>query len=276
VALSQVALRRVALSPAVMGVVNVTPDSFFPASRTRAVEDAVERGLEHFRHGADVVDVGGESTRPGATPVDEAEELLRVVSVVRLLATHGPVSIDTQKARVAREAVAAGASVINDVSSTLYEVAGELGVGYVAMHRQGESRVMQDNPNYGDVVAEVSDFLADVAQRARAAGVRELWLDPGIGFGKTTEHNLALLARCDDLVALATTFGAGVLIGTSRKRFLGQLGPTPLEVEERFEGSLASAAWSMVQGVSMVRVHDVNETVQLRELLSSPLEPVTS
>jgi dihydropteroate synthase len=276
VALSQVALRRVALSPAVMGVVNVTPDSFFPASRTRAVEDAVERGLEHFRHGADVVDVGGESTRPGATPVDEAEELLRVVSVVRVLATHGPVSIDTQKARVAREAVAAGASVINDVSSTLYEVAGELGVGYVAMHRQGESRVMQDNPNYGDVVAEVSDFLADVAQRARAAGVRELWLDPGIGFGKTTEHNLALLARCDDLVALATTFGAGVLIGTSRKRFLGQLGPTPLEVEERFEGSLASAAWSMVQGVSMVRVHDVNETVQLRELLSSPLEPVTS
>jgi dihydropteroate synthase len=276
VALSQVALRRVALSPAVMGVVNVTPDSFFPASRTRAVEDAVERGLEHFRHGAEVVDVGGESTRPGATPVDEAEELLRVVSVVRLLATHGPVSIDTQKARVAREAVAAGASVINDVSSTLYEVAGELGVGYVAMHRQGESRVMQDNPNYGDVVAEVSDFLADVAQRARAAGVRELWLDPGIGFGKTTEHNLALLARCDDLVALATTFGAGVLIGTSRKRFLGQLGPTPLEVEERFEGSLASAAWSMVQGVSMVRVHDVNETVQLRELLSSPLEPVTS
>ena len=275
-ALSQVALRRVALSPAVMGVVNVTPDSFFPASRTRAVEDAVERGLEHFRHGAEVVDVGGESTRPGATPVDEAEELLRVVSVVRLLATHGPVSIDTQKARVAREAVAAGASVINDVSSTLYEVAGELGVGYVAMHRQGESRVMQDNPNYGDVVAEVSDFLADVAQRARAAGVRELWLDPGIGFGKTTEHNLALLARCDDLVALATTFGAGVLIGTSRKRFLGQLGPTPLEVEERFEGSLASAAWSMVQGVSMVRVHDVNETVQLRELLSSPLEPVTS
>ncbi len=259
-----------------MGVVNVTPDSFFPASRTRAVEDAVERGLEHFRHGADVVDVGGESTRPGATSVDEAEELLRVVSVVRDLATHGPVSIDTQKARVAREAVAAGASVINDVSSTLYEVAGELGVGYVAMHRQGESRVMQDNPNYGDVVAEVSDFLADVAQRARAAGVRELWLDPGIGFGKTTEHNLALLAHCDDLVALATTFGAGVLIGTSRKRFLGQLGPTPLEVEERFEGSLASAAWSMVQGVSMVRVHDVNETVQLRELLSSPLEPVTS
>ena len=259
-----------------MGVVNVTPDSFFPASRTRAVEDAVERGLEHFRHGAEVVDVGGESTRPGATPVDEAEELLRVVSVVRVLATHGPVSIDTQKARVAREAVAAGASVINDVSSTLYEVAGELAVGYVAMHRQGESRVMQDNPNYGDVVAEVSDFLADVAQRARAAGVRELWLDPGIGFGKTTEHNLALLARCDDLVALATTFGAGVLIGTSRKRFLGQLGPTPLEVEERFEGSLASAAWSMVQGVSMVRVHDVNETVQLRELLSSPLEPVTS
>ena len=265
-----------ALNPAVMGVVNVTPDSFFPASRTRAVEDAVARGLEHFADGADAVDVGGESTRPGATPVDEEEELTRVVSVVRALAAHGPVSIDTQKARVAREAVAAGASVINDVSATLYEVAGELEVGYVAMHRQGESRVMQDDPRYVDVVAEVSAFLAEVAQRARAAGVRELWLDPGIGFGKTTEHNLALLAHADDVVALARTFGAGVLIGTSRKRFLGQLGPEPLEVEERFEGSLASAAWSMVQGVSMVRVHDVRETVQLRELLSSPLEPVTS
>lgn len=259
-----------------MGVVNVTPDSFFPASRTRALEDAVARGIEHFRVGADVVDVGGESTRPGATPVGDEEELTRVIPVVRALAEHGPVSIDTQKASVARAAVEAGASVINDVSSTLFDVAGELSVGYVAMHRQGDSTVMQDHPSYVDVVEEVGAFLADVAGRARAAGVPELWLDPGIGFGKTVEHNLALLAHADHFVKLAQRYGAGVLIGTSRKRFLGQLGPVPLEVEERFEGSLASAAWSMVQGVSMVRVHDVRETVQLRELLSSPLEPVTS
>jgi dihydropteroate synthase len=259
-----------------MGVVNVTPDSFFPASRTRAVEDAVERGRAHFRDGADVVDVGGESTRPGATPVDEDEELARVVPVVRALAPHGPISIDTQKDGVARAAVAAGASVINDVSATLANVAGELGVGYVAMHRQGESSVMQDNPSYDDVVAEVGAFLALVAATAWRAGVRELWLDPGIGFGKTLEHNVALLAHVDEFVTLASEFDAGVLIGTSRKRFLGHLGPTPLEVEERLEGSLASAAWAMVQGVSMVRVHDVRETVQLRELLSSPLEPVTS
>jgi dihydropteroate synthase len=254
-----------------MGVVNVTPDSFFPDSRTRATEDAIARGLEHFSFGADVVDVGGESTRPGATPVTRDEELLRVLEVVRALSPHGPVSIDTQKEAVARAAVDAGASVVNDVSATLAEVAGELGVGYVAMHRQGESRVMQENPTYDDVVNEVSAFLADVAARARRAGVRELWLDPGIGFGKTTEHNLALLAHAAHFVALAGAFDAGVLIGTSRKRFLGQLGPTPLEVEDRLEGSLASAAWAMVQGVSMVRVHDVRATVQLRELISSPL-----
>jgi len=259
-----------------MGVVNVTPDSFFPDSRTRATSDAVARGLEHFRFGADVVDVGGESTRPGATPVTEEEELARVVPVVRALAPHGPVSIDTQKTAVAQAAVAAGATVVNDVSATLAEVAGQLGVGYVAMHRQGDSLVMQDNPTYVDVVEEVSAFLAEVAARARRAGVRELWLDPGIGFGKTTEHNLALLAHADHFVALAAGFDAGVLIGTSRKRFLGHLGPAPLEVEDRFEASLASAAWAMVQGVSMVRVHDVRATVQLRELLSSPLEPVTS
>jgi dihydropteroate synthase len=258
-----------------MGVVNVTPDSFFPASRTIATDEAIARGRAHFLDGADVVDVGGESTRPGATPVPEREELARAVPVVRELALEGPVSIDTQKESVARAAVVAGASVLNDVSSTLVDVAGELGVGYVAVHRQGDSSTMQDHPTYENVVVEVGEFLRLLAERARRAGVDRLWLDPGIGFGKTVAHNLALLANCDYFVELAREYQAGVVIGTSRKRFLEQLGRDPLGVDERLEGSLASEAWVMLQGVSMVRVHDVRAAVQLRELLTRPLEAVT-
>jgi dihydropteroate synthase len=259
-----------------MGVVNVTPDSFFPASRTSMHADAIERGLAHFRDGADVVDVGGESTRPGAAPVDEAEELARVLPVVTALAPYGPVSIDTHKEAVARGAVAAGAIILNDVSASLAAVAAEMGVGYIAMHRQGDSSVMQDDPTYQNVVQEISDFLRGIADDARRLGIEKLWLDPGIGFGKTVAHNLALLAHCDHFVSLAKEYGAGVLMGTSRKRFLGQLGPHELDVDERLEGSIATAAWALVEGVSMVRVHDVKETVQLRELLSAPLESVSS
>jgi dihydropteroate synthase len=257
-----------------MGIVNVTPDSFFPASRTLAADQAIARGRAHFLEGADVVDVGGESTRPGATPVPDDEELSRVVPVVRALSQLGPVSIDTQKESVARAAIAAGASVLNDVSSSLVEIAGDLKVGYVAMHRQGDSRVMQDNPTYADVVSEISDFLAAVADDARRVGVSQLWLDPGIGFGKTVEHNLTLLAHIDHFVDLAANYGAGVLIGTSRKRFLSHLGDDTLDVDERLEASLATEAWAMVQGVSMVRVHDVRETVQLRDLLTKSPEDV--
>jgi dihydropteroate synthase len=253
----------------------VTPDSFFPASRTLAADEAIARGRAHFMEGADVVDVGGESTRPGATPVPDDEELSRVVPVVRALSQLGPVSIDTQKESVARAAIAAGASVLNDVSSSLVAVAGEMKVGYVAMHRQGDSRVMQDNPTYADVVGEISEFLAGIADDARRVGVSQLWLDPGIGFGKTVEHNLTLLAHIDHFVELAANYGAGVLIGTSRKRFLSHLGRNTLEVDERLEASLATEAWAMVQGVSMVRVHDVRETVQLRDLLTKSPEGVT-
>ena len=214
-----------------MGVVNVTPDSFFPGS-----------GTASFVFKAAMV--GGATSPFTVSP------------------TTGP--------------VAAGASVLNDVSSRLVDLAGELGVGYVAMHRQGDSSTMQDSPTYHDVVEEVGDFLRDVAERARRAGVAQLWLDPGIGFGKTVDHNLALLAHCDHFVELAREYHAGVLIGTSRKRFLERLGRETLGVEERLEGSLASEAWVMVQGVSMVRVHDVREAVQLRELLTRPLEAVPS
>jgi dihydropteroate synthase len=186
------------------------------------------------------------------------------------------VSIDTQKLNVARAAVEAGATVINDVSSSLYQLAGELGVGYVAMHRQGDAATMQENPTYDDVVAEVGDYLEDVAQRALDAGVTRLWLDPGIGFGKTTAHNLALLARCSTFVARARRYDAGVLVGVSRKRFLAELGSSSLDVDQRLEGSIAAEAWAMLEGVSMVRVHDAVAAVQLRELLVRPVQEVVA
>ena len=265
-----------ALSPLVMGIVNVTPDSFYPGSRTLTTDDAVARGLAHFDAGCDIVDVGGESSRPGATPVAPDEEIARVVAVVAALSRSGPVSIDTQKVAVARAAVAAGATVINDVSATLLDTAGELGVGYVAMHRQGNASTMQDNPTYDDVVEEVITFLRDLAERARALNISPLWLDPGIGFGKTDEHNLALVAHVGRFVSMAREFGAGVVIGTSRKRFLSHLGEAQLDVDQRLEGSLATEAWAMLQGVSMVRVHDAAAAVQLRELLTRPVEEVVA
>ena len=265
-----------ALSPMVMGIVNVTPDSFFPASRSATTTEAIERGRHLFSVGCDIVDVGGESTRPGAETISPEEELKRVLPVIEALRIHGPVSIDTQKEIVARAAVKAGASVINDVSCTLVEIAGELGVGYVAMHRQGTSTDMQTNPSYDNVVGEITQFLRVAATRAKVAGVRKLWLDPGIGFGKTVEHNVALLAHCETFVKLAQEYGAGVLIGTSRKRFLESLGKDSLTVDERLEGTIATEAWAMLKGVSMVRVHDAEAAVQLRELLVRPVQEVVA
>jgi dihydropteroate synthase len=259
-----------------MGVVNVTPDSFYPGSSTADHAAAIARGRELVAQGCDVVDVGGESARPGALSVSLDEELGRVVDVVRALSDAVEVSIDTQKETVARAAVDAGARIVNDVSGTLAEVAGELGVGYVAMHRQGDAATMQQNPVYGDVVAEVASALEALARRARAAGVTRLWLDPGIGFGKTTQHNLSLLAHLDRFVELARYHDAGVLVGTSRKRFLGRLGGRELAVDERLEGSIATAAWALLQGATMIRVHDVAVAAQLRDLVARPLSEVVS
>ncbi|HXC18457.1 MAG TPA: dihydropteroate synthase, partial [Acidimicrobiales bacterium] len=200
----------------------------------------------------------------------------RVVPVIEQLCAYGPVSVDTQKEVVARAAIAAGASVLNDVSSTLVDLAGELSVGYIAMHRQGDSATMQRNPTYGDVVGEIGEFLTEMAERARRAGVEALWLDPGIGFGKTTEHNISLLAHVSHFVQIANRYHAGVLIGTSRKRFLGDLGGDSLDADQRLEGSIATEAWALLQGVSMVRVHDATAAVQLRELLVRPVEEVVA
>ncbi len=245
--------------PLVMGVLNVTPDSFSDGGRWADRDAAVEHGRVLVEEGADVIDVGGESTRPGAEPVDEVEELRRVVPVVEALAPLVRVSVDTSKPAVARAAVRAGATLLNDVSASLHEVAAELGVGWVAMHMQGDPRTMQADPHYDDVVAEVRGFLAGRVEAGRDAGVDEVWVDPGIGFGKTLEHNLRLLRHLDVLVDL----GVPVLVGTSRKGFLGTiLGRsdgigTSTPSDDRVEGSIATAVWALHAGARMIRVHDV-------------------
>jgi len=253
----------------VMGILNVTPDSFSDGGRWLDPDRAVARGLELVAEGADIVDVGGESTRPGAAEVPADEELRRVVPVVEALSPHVRVSIDTTKESVAEAAVAVGATLVNDVSASLWPVAARCGVGWVAMHRKGTPATMQDDPRYDDVVAEVRDLLADRAARAADAGVPEIWIDPGIGFGKTLDHNLALLGSLGDLVS----GGYPVMVGTSRKRFLATLGSgpdgLPLAVDGRLPGSLATATWAMAQGAGMVRVHDVAATVQAARLVGT-------
>lgn len=254
----------------VMGILNVTPDSFSDGGRYFGTDAAVERGRAMAAEGADVVDVGGESTRPGAAPVHEAEELRRVVPVVEALAPTVRVSVDTTKAAVAREAVAAGATLLNDISGTMWPLAAELSVGWVGMHMRGNPATMDGLATYDDVVAEVHDHLLALADRAAAAGVPEIWVDPGIGFAKRTEHNLALLAGVRDLVAAAGRRGARVVVGTSRKRFLGELssrGGPAAPVTDRLEASLATAVWCMGAGVGMVRVHDVADTVRAARLV---------
>ena len=247
-----------------MGVVNVTPDSFSDGGRYLDPQRAVAHGRELVAQGADVVDVGGESTRPGAAPVGEAEERRRVVPVIEALAPSVRVSVDTRSAVVAEAALAAGATLVNDVSASLWRLAAEAGVGWVAVHMQGRPATMQADPHYDDVVAEVGAFLRGRADRAREAGVAEVWVDPGIGFGKTLEHNLRLLRDLDRLVA----GGVPVVVGTSRKRSLGQLtGGAP--VDDRLEASVATAVWAADHGAAMVRVHDVAPTVQALALLEA-------
>jgi len=246
-----------------MGVVNVTPDSFSDGGRYLDHDAAIAHGRALAAAGADVVDVGGESTRPGADPVPVADEIERVLPVIAALAPIVRVSVDTRKAEVAAAAVAAGATLVNDVSATLHEVAAATGAGWVSMHMQGDPRTMQRDPHYADVVDDVRSFLVERAETAVAAGVEEVWIDPGIGFGKTVDHNLELLARLGELVAS----GFPVLLGTSRKRLLGVLLAEadgiagPVVADDRIEGSLATAVWGYAAGARMVRAHDVAATV---------------
>ena len=260
----------------VMGIINVTPDSFSDGGRWLDPEAAVAHARALVGEGAELIDIGGESSRPGSEPVDAATELARTIPVIEALAgTIGDVeiSIDTTKAEVVVAAVAAGATIVNDISASLEGVVADTGAGWVALHSLGPATTMQDNPTYDDVVEEVATFLADAARRGRAAGVSRMWVDPGIGFGKTLSHNLDLVANLDRFLEISP-----VLIGVSRKRFVGRLhadsdamaGETSVTgADDRLEGSLAMATWSAHLGVDVVRVHDVRATVHAVRVVQS-------
>jgi dihydropteroate synthase len=249
----------------VMGIVNVTPDSFSDGGRFLDPSAAVAHALRLVEEGADIIDIGGESTRPGASPVSEAEELRRVMPVIERLAGRlkVPISIDTVKPGVARAALAAGASLVNDVAANrediaLWRVVAEAGAGYVCMHMQGTPRTMQANPVYHDVVREVGEFFAERLERLSGCGVGQdqIILDPGIGFGKTIEHTLQLLGAVQEF----TSLGRPLLLGVSRKSFMGEL--LGAELPARLPAALACACLAVSAGVQLVRAHDVAETVQ--------------
>ena len=253
--------------PLVMGIVNVTPDSFSDGGRFLGPEAALAHARRLIAEGADILDIGGESTRPGAAPVSEADEIARVAPVVAQLRreSEAVISVDTMKPAVARAAVEAGASIWNDVSALGWSpdspaTAAELGCQVVLMHMRGEPRTMQADPAYADVTREVADFLTGRASSVAAKGVEpdRILIDPGIGFGKRPEHNLRLLTDLDRIAAL----GFPLVLGVSRKRFIRSIDETATDAADRLGGSLAGALWGAAHGASILRVHEVRETVQ--------------
>ncbi len=258
------------MSAEILGILNVTPDSFSDGGAFMSPVAAVARAHEMLEEGADIIDVGGESTRPGAKQVDIDTELSRVIPVIETLAPTCRLAIDTRHEEVARAAIAAGASIINDVSASLWHVAADTGAGWIAMHMKGQPGDMQLGPSYTDVVAEVRDFLVGRAEQAKEAGVEQIWIDPGFGFGKTLEQNLELLAGLDSLVES----GFPVAVGTSRKSMLGSLiarsdgadDQTP--VNDRLEGSVSTATYAMMLGAKLIRVHDVKAARQAVTVVS--------
>ncbi|PHR58373.1 MAG: dihydropteroate synthase [Robiginitomaculum sp.] len=260
--------------PLVCGILNVTPDSFSDGGQYRSAPRAIEHGLQLAAQGADLLDIGGESARPGADPVPIEAELERVLPVIEGISQQSsiPISIDTMKPEMARAALAAGAKVWNDVSALAFDpnsaaMAAELDCPLILMHMQGAPKTMQKNPTYGDVLAEVIVFLQSRIELALQAGVKRcnIMVDPGIGFGKKLADNLALLANLD---RLAEQTGCPVLLGASRKRFIADLDPQA-SADQRLGGSLASIAAAFAQKVALVRVHDVAETVQMLRVLEA-------
>ena len=254
----------------VMGIVNVTPDSFSDGGQFFDAHRAIEHAQDLVREGAQIIDIGGESTRPGAPAVDEAEELRRVLPVIEALAktVQVPISIDTQKPAVARAALKAGASIINDIAANrsedeMWRVAADTGAGYILMHMQGTPQTMHLAPKYADVVSEVSEFFADRLKQVQRCGVKpeQVMLDPGIGFGKTVKHNLELLAA----LAQFKVHERPLLLGVSRKSFIGKL--VGGEVQDRGPGSLACALWAVLHGVQCIRTHDVAPTCQALRMI---------
>jgi dihydropteroate synthase len=251
--------------PAVMGIVNLTPDSFSDGGQFLSPEDAVAHARHMVEQGAQIIDLGGESTRPGSEPVSEQDELARVLPVIeRLLKEDFVLSLDTTKPAVALAGLQAGISILNDVSGgnqEMLEHASRFQAGYVLMHTQGSPQTMQDSPKYDDVVEEVRAFFDEKAEDLQALELPRLWIDPGIGFGKTLEHNLALMRELDELIDPRW----GILLGSSRKSWIDHLckAPSPLD---RLGGSLCSALAGVARGAEIIRAHDVRETVQALEV----------
>jgi dihydropteroate synthase len=259
----------------IMGILNVTPDSFSDGGRFYKFDDAIRQGMKMAEEGADIIDVGGESTRPGSNPVSLEEELSRVIPVIESLSKslNIPVSIDTYKAKVAQAALNAGAQMINDISALRFDpelkkVAASYDVPVALMHIQGTPRTMQENPYYEDVIREITAYLKESIQIAKNAGIdqEKVIIDPGIGFGKRLEDNLNILKNLKRFSIL----NCPILIGCSRKSFIGNILNLPLE--ERLEGSLAALAVSVMNGVHMVRVHDVKESKRVVNLVDAILK----
>ena len=257
----------------IMGILNVTPDSFSDGGAHPDTASAVEHGLRLAAEGADFIDVGGESTRPGALPVEAEEEARRVVPVVRALAAKTPVPIsgDTRRASVARPSLDAGASILNDVSGLTHDPAmapliGERGATAIVMHMKGEPRTMQDDPRYDDLVGEVTAFFRGALRKAEEAGIRQVIIDPGLGFGKTPAHNLELLARLREFEPL----GRPILVGPSRKSFVGAL--LGLPVGERLEGTIGASVAAVMNGARALRVHDVRAVSRAVRVAEAVLE----
>ncbi len=258
--------------PLIMGIVNATPDSFYEGSRCLDPAVAAERCRRMVEEGADLLDIGAESTRPGAQPIDEVEELRRVVPVVRAVAkaVSVPISVDTMKAAVARAALDAGASIVNDVSAlrhdpTMAQLVADSRCGLVVMHMQGLPQTMQDDPRYVDVVGEVAQFFSERLRHAERSGIspRQIVLDPGIGFGKLVLHNLALLSG----IKTFTMLHRPILVGVSRKGFIGQLLDRP--VNERLFGTAAAVALAVERGAHILRVHDVGAMAEVVRVASA-------
>ena len=245
----------------VMGILNVTPDSFSDGGNFRDPAKAIDRALRMIDEGADFIDIGGESTRPGSEPVSVEEELNRVIPVVSSVAARSdvPISIDTTKSEVAKRALEAGACIVNDVSGLRFdekmsEVVAKHGASLVLMHMKGTPKTMQQNPAYADLFGEIMTSFQEGIAKAKDAGIEQIILDPGIGFGKTQEHNLRLLNGLSNFALL----GYPILVGASRKSFVGTRANVP--VDQRLEGSIAAAVVAVMRGAHVVRVHDVKET----------------
>lgn len=258
-----------------MGILNVTPDSFYDGGKHNNEEHAIEHAMTMIEEGADIIDVGGESTRPNAEPVSLDEELKRVIPVIEKIraCSDVPISIDTYKAKVARKACEAGADIINDISGLTFDtdmapLAGRLGTYVVIMHIKGTPKDMQKDPYYDDVVSEISDFFRGQMEVAKRAGIADdrIILDPGIGFGKRVEDNLKILKLLGEFKKL----GKPLLIGTSMKSFIGYVTDSP--VEERSEGSLASTVVSVMNGADILRVHDVKKTREVVKLVRAIMQ----